>query len=47
MKPTTSEVVEGPGPIEGAMVRVVPAPDTEALHQQRIRFDGFFTGPTW
>ena len=21
--------------------------DIEALHRNRIRFDGFFTGPTW
>jgi hypothetical protein len=23
------------------------APDVEELNRQRIRFDGFFTGPTW
>jgi hypothetical protein len=25
----------------------MPAPDVEDLNRQRIRFDGFFTGPTW
>jgi hypothetical protein len=32
---------------EPARVGAVPRVDIEALNRQRIRFNGFFTGPTW
>jgi hypothetical protein len=32
---------------EPAGVGTVPRADIEALNRQRIRFNGFFTGPTW
>jgi hypothetical protein len=32
---------------EPARVGAVPRADIEALNRQRIRFNGFFTGPTW
>ena len=32
---------------EQAHIAAVPRVDIEALNRQRIRFNGFFTGPTW
>jgi hypothetical protein len=32
---------------EPARARAVPRVDIEALNRQRIRFNGFFSGPTW
>jgi hypothetical protein len=48
MEPMPNQLVEeNPNSAEDeAMIEVEP-PDVEALHRQRIRFDEFFTGPTW
>ncbi len=49
MQPTPNQVLEGQPPIlKESTVKALPTDrELEMLHQQRIRFDGFFTGPTW
>ena len=49
MQKTPSEVLEGQPPkLDEATVKALPKDnELEWLRQQRIRFDGFFTGPTW
>jgi hypothetical protein len=42
MEQTTDERVQA----DDSAAVAVPE-DIEALHRNRIRFDGFFTGPTW
>jgi len=46
MEATTDQVVEQrPYFVEQSPP---PAPaDVQAIYQSRIRYDGFFTGPTW
>jgi hypothetical protein len=44
MEPTVKEVVEERPTFAE---RTPTLADVEALQRQRIRFDGFFTGPTW
>jgi hypothetical protein len=50
MQLTPSEVLEGQAPTlkKESTVQGLPTdPELEMLRQQRIRFDGFFAGPTW
>jgi hypothetical protein len=52
MQTTPHEVLQGQPPMidESTVKAVRAAPidnEIEALRQQRIRFDGFFTGQTW
>ncbi len=49
MQKTPSEVLEGQPPrLSEETVKALPKDhQLEWLRQQRIRFDGFFTGPTW
>jgi hypothetical protein len=48
MELTTGQIVEAlDAADDSATVEAVPTADHEALDRQRIRFDGFFTGPTW
>ncbi|MGZ6780734.1 MAG: hypothetical protein ACXVGO_17285 [Mycobacterium sp.] len=52
MQTTPHEVLQGqPAMIDESTVKAVKALPTDqeldALRQQRIRFDGFFTGLTW
>ena len=52
MQTTPHEVLQGrPPTIDEAAVKAVKSvpmdQEMESLRQQRIRFDGFFTGPTW
>ena len=47
MQPTPNQVLEGQAPtLKESAVKEL-ATELEMLRQQRIRFDGFFTGPTW
>jgi hypothetical protein len=44
MEPIVKEVVKE----RPAFAERMPTPaDIEALQRQRLRLDGFFTGPTW
>jgi hypothetical protein len=49
MQPTPRQVLDGKAPIlQESTVRGLPADrELEMLREQRIRFDGFFNGPTW
>jgi hypothetical protein len=49
MQPTLKQVLEGNAPTLNESTVQAPPTDRELdmLRQQRIRFDGFFTGPTW
>ena len=53
MQTTPNEVLQGrPPTLEEATVKAAIAGlptdgEVEMLRRQRIRFDGFFTGPTW
>ncbi len=49
MQTTPQEVLQGQPPkLEESTVKALPTDkDLEMLRQQRIRFDGFFTGLTW
>jgi hypothetical protein len=49
MRKTPNEVLQGQPPkLKASTVKALPKDqELEALRQQRIRFDGFFTGPTW
>jgi hypothetical protein len=49
MQKTPNEVRQGQSPkLKGSTVKALPKEqELEMLRQQRIRFDGFFTGPTW
>jgi hypothetical protein len=48
MKAKSGQVVgQRPSAKEIMSTTLVKNSDVEALHRQRIRFDGFFTGPTW
>ena len=49
MQTTPNEVLHGQPPkLEESTVKGLPTEGAlEVLRQQRIRFDGFFTGPTW
>jgi hypothetical protein len=46
MESTVREVVEG-RPASTDEPRMPAAWDIEVLREQRIRLDGYFTGPTW
>lgn len=49
MQPTPKQVLEGQAPtLKESTVQALPTDrELDMLRQQRIRFDGFFTGPTW
>jgi hypothetical protein len=49
MRTTPDEVLQGRPPrLQDATVEALPEErDLETLRRQRIRFDGFFAGPTW
>ena len=49
MQPTPRQVLDGKAPnLQESTVRGLPTDrELEMLREQRIRFDGFFTGPTW
>lgn len=49
MQTTPNEVLQGrPPTLEESTVAGMPTDqELEMLRQQRIRFDGFFTGLTW
>ena len=49
MQETPNEVLQGQSPkLKESTVKALPEDhELEWLRQQRIRFDGFFTGPTW
>ena len=49
MQPTPNEVLQGQAPtLKETTVQALPTDrDLEKLREQRIRFDGFFTGLTW
>jgi hypothetical protein len=49
MKTTPNEVLQGQPPkLKESTVKALPKDGgLEMLRKQRIRFDGFFTGPTW
>jgi hypothetical protein len=49
MQTTPNQVLQGQSPkLSESTVRELPkVGDLEMLRKQRIRFDGFFTGPTW
>ena len=49
MQTTPNEVLQGQPPkLQESTVKALPTDARlEMLRQQRIRFDGFFTGPTW
>ena len=49
MQATPNEVLEGRAPtLKESTVDGLPTDrDLEMLRKQRIRFDGYFTGPTW
>jgi hypothetical protein len=46
MEATTDLAVQAADSEEDSTTEPVPS-SAEALHRNRIRFDGFFTGPTW
>lgn len=49
MQPTPNEVLQGQAPeLKDSTVKALPADhQLGMLRQQRIRFDGYFSGPTW
>ena len=49
MQPTPNQVLEGHAPTlkESTVKALRTDRELEILRQQRIRFDEFFTGPTW
>ena len=49
MQATPNQVLEGQPPtLKKSTVEVLPKDrELEMLREQRIRFDGFFTGLTW
>ncbi|MFY9920476.1 MAG: hypothetical protein WAL26_19095 [Mycobacterium sp.] len=49
MQTTPNEVLQGQAPkLKQSSVKGLPTDrELEMLREQRIRFDGFFTGPTW
>ena len=49
MQKTPNEVLQGQPPkLKESTVKALPTDhELEMLRQQRIRFDGYFTGPTW
>jgi len=49
MQTTPNEVLQGQAPkLKESTVKALPKDGgLEMLRKQRIRFDGFFTGPTW
>ena len=49
MESTPKQVLEGQAPTlkESTVQALSTDRELEMLRQQRIRFDGFFTGPTW
>jgi len=49
MQPTPDQVRQGrPPKLTEPTINGLPTDsELELLRQQRIRFDGFFTGPTW
>jgi hypothetical protein len=49
MQATPHEVLEGQAPtLNKSTVDSLPKDgELEMLRKQRIRFDGYFTGPTW
>jgi hypothetical protein len=49
MQETPDQVLQGrPPTLKKATVEALPKDrELESLRQERIRFDGFFTGPTW
>lgn len=49
MQSTPNEVLQGQAPtLKETTVKALPTDqEIEMLRRQRIRFDGFFTGPTW
>lgn len=49
MQKTPKEVLQGQPPkLKESTVKALPKDlELELLRQQRIRFDGFFAGPTW
>jgi hypothetical protein len=49
MQPTPDQVRQGQPPkLTEPIINGLPTDsELELLRQQRIRFDGFFTGPTW
>jgi hypothetical protein len=49
MQSTPDQVLRGEAPtLEEPTVAALPTEqELESLRQQRIRFDGYFTGPTW
>jgi hypothetical protein len=46
MEPTVKEVVEGTA-ASTADTGKPASSDVDSLREQRIRWDGYFTGPTW
>lgn len=48
MQTTRNKMLQRQAPKLKETVRALPADrELEMLRQQRIRFDGYFTGPTW
>jgi hypothetical protein len=49
MQKTPHEVVAGQPPkLKESTVKALPTDhEVELLRTQRVRFDGYFTGPTW
>lgn len=49
MQKTPHDVLRGQAPtLKESTVKALPADhELELLRQKRIRFDGYFTGPTW
>jgi hypothetical protein len=49
MQKTPKQVLQGQSPkLNESTVLALPKDgELEMLRKQRIRFDGFFTGPTW
>ncbi len=49
MQPTPNEVLRGQAPrLKESTIQALPTDqELEKLREQRIRFDGFFTGLTW
>jgi hypothetical protein len=49
MQSTPTQVLDGQAPtLKKSTVEALPKDrELEMLREQRIRFDGFFSGPTW
>jgi hypothetical protein len=49
MQSTPTQVLDGQAPtLNKSTVEALPKDrELEMLREQRIRFDGFFSGPTW